>query len=402
MKQVFEFVSRRITPHQHHIHRRRSLFPSSDVVLPLSSNSNNNRMVLLLSSRFSTRGRTAILVVLCCCFCCYFLYQHLTTFSSSTSTSIFDSFHKDKDIEDHQSNLQTVLNNAAIKTTSTVILTTLNQPWATPNSVLDLFLHSFSLGHGTRKLLKHLVIIALDQNSYKRCLLLHPHCYPLITHHLDFHQEAYFMSPTYLNMMWTRIHLLHSVLQMGFSFVFTDADIMWFRDPFPRFYENTDFQIACDQFLGDPDDILNIPNGGFNYVKSNNRTIQFYNYWYSSRERYLGYHDQDVLNRIKFDPFIEDIGLTIKFLDTAYFGGLCEPSKDLNLVCTMHANCCYGLENKLIDLGVMLEDWKTFKAWPLSFKKSLNYSWNVPQNCSLLARHHYNSEGEIIEQAPLG
>ncbi|KAK8714940.1 hypothetical protein V6N13_042285 [Hibiscus sabdariffa] len=69
--------------------------------------------------------------------------------------------------------------------------------------------------------------------------------------------------------------------------------------------------------------------------------------------------DEDVLNEIKFDPIILNIGLKIKFLDTIYFGGLCEASKDLNVVCTMHVNCCIGMDRKLIDFGIKLQDWRT-------------------------------------------
>lgn len=156
---------------------------------------------------------------------------------------------------------------------------------------------------------------------------------------------------------------------------------MWFRDPFPRFFSDADVHIACDHFVGDPDDIENKPNGGFNYVKSNNRSIQFYDFWYSSREIYPGYHDQDVLNFIKYDPFLDEIGLKLRFLDTAYFGGLCEPSKDLNQVCTMHANCCFGLVSKLHDLRIMLQDWKIYMSLPPTLKSSLRLSWRVPQSC---------------------
>lgn len=156
---------------------------------------------------------------------------------------------------------------------------------------------------------------------------------------------------------------------------------MWFRDPFPRFYLDADFQIACDYFLGNPDDMKNSPNGGFNYVKSNKRSIEFYKFWYSSRETYPGHHDQDVLNLIKLDPFISQIGIKIKFLDTAFFGGLCEASKDLNLVCTMHANCCFGLDSKLNDLRVMLQDWRAFISLPLDLKNESIISWRVPKKC---------------------
>lgn len=125
-------------------------------------------------------------------------------------------------------------------------------------------------------------------------------------------------------------------------------------------------------------------------MKSNNRSIEFYKYWHSSRETYPGYHDQDVLNMIKFDPSTVNIGVKIKFLDTAYFGGFCEPSRDLNQVCTMHANCCYGLDSKLHDLRIMVQDWKQFLSLPPHLKKTLILPWGVPQNCSLDSLRRYD------------
>lgn len=41
---------------------------------------------------------------------------------------------------------------------------------------------------------------------------------------------------------------------------------MWFRDPFQHFFSGPDFQIACDYFRGNPNDINNLPNGGFVYA----------------------------------------------------------------------------------------------------------------------------------------
>jgi hypothetical protein len=103
----------------------------------------------------------------------------------------------------------------------TVIIATLNEAWAAPNTIIDLFLESFRIGQGTRRLLNHLVIVALDRKAYKRCMEFHTHCFALITQGLDFHDEAYFMTPAYLEMMWRRIDFLRSVLQMGYNFVFT-------------------------------------------------------------------------------------------------------------------------------------------------------------------------------------
>ncbi|KAK6931719.1 Nucleotide-diphospho-sugar transferase [Dillenia turbinata] len=308
-----------------------------------------------------------------------FDFFSLSSALSSRSKLVFPELN-DSEIVEYR--IERVLNDAAMED-RTVILTTLNEAWAAPGSIIDLFLESFRIGDRTRRLLNHLVIVALDQKAYSRCLVLHIHCVALVTVGVDFSREAYFMTSDYLKMMWRRIDFLRSVLEMGYNFVFTDADIMWFRDPFPRFYKDADFQIACDLYLGNSSDIQNRPNGGFSYVKSNNRSIEFYKFWYSSRETHPGYHDQDVLNMIKFDDFLVDIGLEMRFLSTAYFGGLCEPSKDLNQVCTMHANCCLGLDSKIHDLKIMLQDWRQYMALPPDLKRASILTWRVPQKCSL-------------------
>lgn len=160
-----------------------------------------------------------------------------------------------------------------------------------------------------------------------------------------------------------------------------DTDILWFRDPFKRFYDDADFQIACDFFNGNSYDMKNLPNGGFNYVKSNNKTIWFYKFWYNSRTVYPKMHDQDVLNKIKWHPFVANMNLNIRFVSTAYFGGFCQASKDFNEVCTMHANCCVGLDNKINDLKILLQDWKNYTAIPQDKRQNSNPSWTVPQSC---------------------
>ncbi|XP_020260145.1 uncharacterized protein At4g15970-like [Asparagus officinalis] len=287
---------------------------------------------------------------------------------------------------DERFRLEKVLKKAAMED-KTVILTTLNEAWASPNSILDTFLESFRIGEGTRKLLDHLVMVTLDKKAYGRCTSIHPHCFALVTGKEDFSGEKDFMTDGYLKMMWRRIDFLRLVLETGYNFIFTDTDIMWFRNPMPKFHPDGDFQIACDQFKGDESDLANRPNGGFNYVKSNNRTIEFYKFWYSSREKHPGLHDQDVLNIIKYDPFIKELGLKMVFLNTAYFGGICEPSRDFNKVCTMHANCCIGLHRKIHDLGVMLDNWRSFMSTPPATRRFKEHHWRVPQNCSLAKLH---------------
>jgi hypothetical protein len=103
----------------------------------------------------------------------------------------------------------------------TVILTTLNAAWASPGSVIDLFIDSFRRGVGTSSLLRHLVIVAFDWKAYKRCVKIHPYCFALTTEDVDFSEEKRFQTTGYLEMMWKRLDFLRLVLEKGYSFVFS-------------------------------------------------------------------------------------------------------------------------------------------------------------------------------------
>ncbi|MFS7943817.1 putative nucleotide-diphospho-sugar transferase [Helianthus anomalus] len=116
--------------------------------------------------------------------------------------------------------LKNILKEAATSS-NTIIITTINDAWAEPNSMFDLFLESFKIGNETQRFIKHLVVIALDQKAYTRCLKLHSQCYNLSTHGVDFSEEAYFMAPDYLKMMWSRIDFLRTILDLGYNFIFT-------------------------------------------------------------------------------------------------------------------------------------------------------------------------------------
>ncbi|ESQ39570.1 hypothetical protein EUTSA_v10000936mg [Eutrema salsugineum] len=270
-----------------------------------------------------------------------------------------------------------ILENASTKN-NTVIITTLNQAWAEPKNIFDLFLESFRIGQGTQQLLKHVVVVCLDLKALERCSQLLLNCYYLETSDTDFSGDKAYNTLDYVRMMWRRIELLMQVLEMGFNFIFTDADVMWLRDPFPRLYPDGDFQMACDKFFGNPSGFDNWANGGFLYVKSNNRSIEFYKFWYKSRLRYRRSHDQDVFNKIKHDPIISEIGVQIRFFDTVYVCGFCQPSKDINLICTMHGNCCLGTEKKIHDLNLSLDDWRKY----MSLSKHVeNTTWRAPNRC---------------------
>lgn len=103
----------------------------------------------------------------------------------------------------------------------TVIITTLNQAWAAKGTMIDVFLESFRRGEGTQALLRHVVIVALDQRSYERCREVHRHCFRVETAGVDFSGSKGFMSHDFLKMMWRRMRLLRSILELGYNFVFT-------------------------------------------------------------------------------------------------------------------------------------------------------------------------------------
>ncbi|MCL7049477.1 hypothetical protein MKW94_024990 [Papaver nudicaule] len=330
----------------------------------------------------SFKPKASLFALMILMFGCLLFYFSASPFEGRLNTSLWKKSHPMTSAD--QRELVQVLRNASMPD-RTVILTTLNDAWASPGSVIDLFLESFWIGEDTKKLLNHLVIVAMDEKAYGRCMSIHPHCYFLTTTDVNFTAEKRFMTPDYLKLMWRRIEFLGQVLELGYSFVFTDADIMWFRDPFQHFNVADQLVIACDFYTGDPNDHKNRANGGFNFVKSNAITVEFYKYWYMARVLYPNSNDQAVFDIIKHDPAVNALGLSTKYLDTAYFGGFCQPSKDMNKVSTMHANCCVGIEKKLQDLRLVLDNWKNFTALSTEDKilkgSSKTSPWSAPDKC---------------------
>lgn len=109
-----------------------------------------------------------------------------------------------------------------MKEKKTVIVTMMNQAWAEPNSTFDAFLDGFHAGEGTERLLRHVVVVCLDNEAYSRCNEVHPRrCFLLRTTGVDFSGEKLFMVPDYLKMMWRRTEFLGSLLKLGYNFLFT-------------------------------------------------------------------------------------------------------------------------------------------------------------------------------------
>lgn len=262
----------------------------------------------------------------------------------------------------------------------TVLMTATNEAWAAPGSFLDLFLESFRHGEGTAHLPQHLLIVAMDGKAFERCNAVHPYCYWFRVDGMDFAAEQSYMKGDYLEMMWRRNRFQQTILELGYSFLFTDVDILWFRSPFPRLTPSAQVVMSSDFFVGDPNSPNNYPNGGLLYVRSSASTVGFYKHWQASRARFPGKHEQDVFDRIVKEGVPPHVGTRVQFLDTAVFGGFCQHGKDLGIVVTMHANCCVGLQNKLFDLRNVLEDWKTYRA-RLAAGNAEGFSWRVPGRC---------------------
>ncbi|KAJ4847634.1 hypothetical protein Tsubulata_002744 [Turnera subulata] len=282
-----------------------------------------------------------------------------------TSTESVTSFYK---ISFPVDELQLALEKASMPN-KTVIIAVVNKAYAEQSvkaetTMLDLFIESFWLGEDTSHLIDHLLLVAVDQTAYDRCRFKRLHCYKLETEGVDFGGEKLYMSQDFVKMMWRRTLLLLDVLKLGYSFIFTDTDVMWLRNPFPRLSANgsIDMQISTDWFNGDPESEKNAINTGFYYARSNNKTIALFEEWYGRKDNSSGKKEQDVLFDLMEEGMFGQLGLHARFLDTVYFSGFCTDSKDVRAVATVHANCCRSIKAKVRDLGVVLRDWKQFRA----------------------------------------
>lgn len=245
---------------------------------------------------------------------------------------------------------------------NTIIMTFTNRAWAAPGSLMDLFLSSFRFGVRTEPLLKHLVIVAVDATAYERCAQAHPLCYHLRVRGVDYASEQAFMEKDYLDMMWRRNRFQARVLELGYSFVFTDMDIIWLRNPLLRVPVGADLAMSADYFHGDnPYDLNKTANGGFVYARAGPRTVAFYDGWYEARREFPGKNEQDVFEQVKHALSARH-GVRVQFLDTAYLSGFCELRKDFHKVCTVHGNCLFGLKAKLQKLTQVFDEWKQFRA----------------------------------------
>ncbi|XP_011093502.1 uncharacterized protein At1g28695-like [Sesamum indicum] len=273
--------------------------------------------------------------------------------------------------------LQTALEKASMPN-KTVVLTVINKAYVDPPvtgdspSMFDLFLEAFWAGEGTRPLVEHLLVVAVDETAHERCLFRRLNCYRLRAEEDDsgngggddFAGEKVYMSDEFIEMMWWRTRFLLDVLRRGYDFIFTDTDVLWLRNPFTRLSTNQtlDLQISTDSFNGNSTSEDNPINTGFYFIRSNEKTATLFRRWYGMRTNSTGLKEQDVLqNMIRDKGVIGELGLNVRFLNTLYFSGFCKDSRDVGVVATVHANCCRSIRAKVADLKRVLRDWKRFK-----------------------------------------
>ncbi|KAJ1286847.1 hypothetical protein BS78_03G383400 [Paspalum vaginatum] len=265
----------------------------------------------------------------------------------------------------------------------TVIVTSVNEAWARPGSLLDLFRDSFRNGEGIEHLLNHTLVVAVDDGGFARCRAVHPHCYLLEITSANASAANRFLSKGYLELVWAKLALQQRVLQLGYNYLFTDVDVMWLRDPFRHISLYADATMSCDGFSGDPESLHNSPNTGFFYVKSTPRTVEMLRYWRAARSRFPPHHDQKIFDSIKRELAGGQLGVRIAFLDTALFGTFCDlPGEIGAAICTMHANCCFGLDNKVRELRSVAAAWKNYTSLPPAERKSASrVTWPYPRRC---------------------
>ncbi|RLN03811.1 uncharacterized protein C2845_PM13G17550 [Panicum miliaceum] len=263
----------------------------------------------------------------------------------------------------------------------TVIMTSVNEVWTRPNSLLDIFLGGFRDGEGIAHLVNHVLIVTVDAGSFRGCKAVHPHCYLLEVSSMDMNRAKTFGTREYVEMIWLKLSIQQRVLELGYNFLFTDADILWLRNPFQHISVYADMSCSLDNSKMAPALLDCENNVGFYYMKSTNRSVAMIKYWRAARARFDGNPiEQVVFNTIKHE-LISDLGARIQPLETEYISGFCDFQERLDKVFTVHANCCMGLDNKVNDLRNVAADWKNYTSLTPEVRKKGSIKVTPPSKC---------------------
>ncbi|KAJ3689055.1 hypothetical protein LUZ61_018219 [Rhynchospora tenuis] len=259
----------------------------------------------------------------------------------------------------HDDNFVMMIQKAAMDD-KRVILTDVNEAFAAPNSMLDLFLESFHNGDNITHLLDHLIIVAMDQKAFEKCKSVHHYCYLHEDIGTDLRSENVYMSEAYIDLVWTKVRLWQLILEQGYSFLFTDVDVMWFRDPFRHISVYPDLTIGTDRFFGNPEDHNNDPNTGIVFAKPTRKNIEVLKYWREARQRFPTEHEQTVYYQIKYE-LSSKFDLKVQYVSTEYWGNFCQLQKNFTKLSSFHPCCLIGLEKKIAQIKIITDEWKMYK-----------------------------------------
>lgn len=143
-----------------------------------------------------------------------------------------------------------------------------------------------------------------------------------------------------------------------------DADILWLRNPFEHFFDDADFQISCDKNRGNPWSLLNKPNCGYQYARSNERTIAMYRHWCKGGEDNPHIDEQSLLNIMLHSRAFVSYEVRIRFLSTEEFSGFCNVSyRSTFAKLFMNTYSQFRNNGGIFVKAVALGDWKSQRRW---------------------------------------
>ncbi|KAM1075673.1 hypothetical protein PS2_023022 [Malus domestica] len=256
----------------------------------------------------------------------------------------------------------------------TIILTIVEEAWTGSGSVLDLFLESFRVGQGTKRLLNHLLIATVGKGAFEYCKSVHPHCFKLAPLRLS--KPA--AGKQLLGHGREGIDLLHRVIQLGYNLIFTEADVMWFRKPVTEFDSQKEVTIPCDL---DSENAGNKQDRGIFFLKSDVISLEFFEYLNLVGILYPSIPLGSPCEIVTREEITKMLGMRVQIIDTAYFGGFCQPLGNYSEVYTMQANCCENIESKVHDLKLVLDDWRSITGRSANNSSGQSPSWRAPNKC---------------------
>ncbi|GJN16910.1 hypothetical protein PR202_gb03936 [Eleusine coracana subsp. coracana] len=120
--------------------------------------------------------------------------------------------------------------------------------------------------------------------------------------------------------------------------------------------------------------------GSKEYMELTSRSITLIKRWIEGRARFPGENEQVVLSKIKGE-LVGEVGVRMEALETEFVSGFCDFQKRFDKVCTVHANCMMGLENKVFDLNNIAAGWKNYTSLTPEQRKETSVSATPPSMC---------------------